>query len=58
MNQGIMGDDTESTALMLILDVKTQWSSTRQMLCVCYYFILLNVCLSAELRGSLKKGKQ
>ena len=46
MNQGITGDDTESTALMLILDVKTQWSSTHQMLHVCYYFILWNVCLT------------
>jgi hypothetical protein len=32
MNQGVVGDDVESTARMLILDVRTRWSSTHQML--------------------------
>ncbi|KAF8234451.1 hypothetical protein L208DRAFT_1013920, partial [Tricholoma matsutake] len=32
INQGIAGDDTESAALMLILDVRIWWSSTHQML--------------------------
>ncbi|KIL55047.1 hypothetical protein M378DRAFT_188692 [Amanita muscaria Koide BX008] len=36
MNQGIAGDNTESAArLMLILDVRTRWSSTHQMLRMC-----------------------
>jgi hypothetical protein len=33
MNTGLGPDDAESPALMLILDVKTRWSSTHQMLC-------------------------
>jgi len=32
MNHGNGGDDDESPALMLILDVRMQWSSTHQML--------------------------
>ena len=40
MNQEIVEDDAESTALMLILDVQTRWSSTHQMLCVWFLFIL------------------
>ena len=32
MNHGNGGDDDESPALMLILDVRTQWASTHQML--------------------------
>jgi hypothetical protein len=39
MNQGIAGDDTESEALMLILDVRMQWSSMHQMLCVLLFYI-------------------
>ena len=40
MNQEIVGDDAESTALMLILDVRTWWSSTHQMLHAWFLFIL------------------
>jgi hypothetical protein len=44
MGQGATGDNAKNVALMLILDVRTRWSSTHQMLCECLFYIM--ECLS------------
>ena len=38
MNQGDGNDEDQSPVLMLILDVRTRWSSTHQMLCETHVF--------------------